>query len=45
MGQYSDCGISSWVISLSEIMNIDENVTNKTVDYINSQWDDLISNK
>lgn len=40
-GQYSDCGISSWVISLSEIMNIDENVTNKTVDYINSQWDDL----
>lgn len=40
-GQYSDCGISSWVISLSEIMNMDENVINKTVDYINSQWDDL----
>lgn len=40
-GQYSDCGTSSWVISLSEIMNMDENVINKTVDYINSQWDDL----
>ncbi|MBE5706387.1 MAG: hypothetical protein EGR78_05445, partial [Erysipelotrichaceae bacterium] len=40
-GQYSDCGTSSWVVSLSEIMNMDENVISKTVDYINGQWDGL----
>ena len=38
-GAWSDGGTSAWVLSLNELINLDQNVVDKTLEYINDNWD------